>query len=388
MSSVLVYLQKRINAKKYVLFLFNHSSNFGFFVNQADDTSGVLNEREQLLTNLVFHSSRSVSEESLFALRKKQKRSNKHPVEIQQKLKKNIPQENALDYKQDMLTNSEFYVALYRAFELNNPDYDVNEKPIEVIFSAGCYFQNIDLAYTFRNFSNYLVGAEGVMPPQSFDYPAIINSMLEQINNSSKIDYRGIIDYTLRNFGDAYGKWGVKKKDDLLIYCAISSINCLYIDDLANALDKFVLYCFKNTETFNKIFLVRGPLLDLSNHYLQKTPPNLSIYDVANLFENLSQQNKPTALPVELIKIIENIQLCISKVLDITPFFGSEGAKSNYTGLSLYFPYSLEKALSTYNFTAFYSPVSRVESFFAKYSFWEEFLYFYFKLKDRGWKTE
>lgn len=383
LSGILTYVKNDMNAKKYVLFFYNHSSNFGMFRNTADSFSPV-RQHGSIIKSIREAESFMPSETTEPLLKKMFARSSQlMSGGILGPEKKKIDLEFSRDFKEDMLTNSELHIALYRAFELNKAEdaEDKNEKPIAIIFSAGCFFQNIDMAYALRKFTDYLVGAQGIMPPQSYIYPDIVNALFRQLNNNvpaSTIDYKGVIEEILKNFGSQYEQ-ADEQVHSWLDNTVVSAVNCGHIDALKNSLDEFVLFCLENRYMIQKVGVARGALIDISKRYPQQT--FLHLYDLKNFVQEL-QKRKGTAANEQLKIIYEKIENVLARMLDIDPFIGKRGLEEDCKGFSIYFPPDFSTALETYNFTNFYSPTAPTGSFFAQDSLWREFMFFYYKLTE------
>ena len=455
LSTILIYLTQLINAKKYIVFIHSHSSNFGLFNNSVDASSTATsivahnisntiknlnpvqligkNNFEKLIPNnnenlnlifkknladevdrvkndffspsnikMMFNESstnNTIKEKRLdeflmkgfntintqkffdnipiklenedFADAKSSFRSSIN-IEVEKKVNKKNEDEILLDFKQDMLTNSELSLALTRAFSKN----------IGIIFSAGCHFMNVDSLYSLKDCADYIVGAQSIMPPQAYNYPEIVNSLLEVIEKHSieKEDYKNVIKLCLKNFNTKYEDSDNEEIRNWLFHTAICSANCEYLDELKQKIDQFVLCCFKNPVSINSIKDVREISTDISNVYNPILPSNLHLIDLKLFIFFLTQLDEINA---EIKEISNDIIIILDKIIDEGISYGVPFLKDFFSGISLYFPENFSIAFESSNFVNFYSPTSRLESHFAQDSFWREFIFFYFKYTEK-----
>jgi hypothetical protein len=385
LSAILTYVVCTAEAKDYVLFLFNHSSNFGLGRAVADQDSATGRSHLSIVRtqkNFVFGSETQSAQ--LFNILQTQKLTisksfaTENNTVISNKVEKVEVEEFADDYKDDMLTNSELSVALLRAFQINNGG---TPKRIKIIFSAGCYFQNIDTAYALKDIADYLVGAEGIMPSKSFDYPAIVNNLLTEVNtNGTNIDYEKIACTTIKDFAKPYIDDGDDRLVETLDYCCVSSLNTNYVEELKDNFNSFLQYFISDRKLIIRMSKVRNKLKDLSRIYPFNDRKQLPLYifDMKYFIEQLCTDK--TIYPThpaynDYTKLLTTLE----KVIEKPVYLSKETRMNNCSGLSLYFPVSFEKAIETYNFSTFYSPFSDMQSFFATASYWPDFLLYYFK---------
>ncbi len=110
---------------------------------------------------------------------------------------------------------------------------------------------------------------------------------------------------------------------------------------------------------------------------------NLAIFDIKNLFTNLKSIEEKLADPdMDLLAIYKRMDNVLSDQGMIGAFSTITENLGAYSGLSIYFPQTLDTAIRSFDFRVFYSPSEGTQSFFAMDSFWQEFLYFYLKYRS------
>ncbi len=427
LSGVLVSVKKMIDAKEYVLFFYNHSSAFGSFNATPEDFSGVSgrsvfnaadpsengfldifqnDDPMNLIGNIVDKNSTDVK------IKLPQFFSDSFTVINQRKkypLKRILREEISEDYKPDMLTNSELLIALDRAFTLNsekeeNTAKNGTEMPddpqVKVIFGAGCYFLNIELIYTLREFAEYFVGAQGVMPAPSFHYPTIINSLHEQLQLKESIDYEQVITNSLSAIEQVYtfkpDDGHLTEKEILSNEILQSWIDATYVSAircrskertnniarLAILFDELILSFFnKPKESIFMIFETIFDQHDLSQVYNSNDGP-FHLYDLKNFVATLKKidgekNTKVQAVYTDILHTLDDIRVG-------QPFVHSKAQNRSaileiFNGLSFYFPVDRDAALKSFYFLTFYGSGARNESFFSKETLWNSYINFFHK---------
>lgn len=391
LSSILKFVKFQINANKYILFLYNHSSAFGLFNTTADRISGVPDRGE---IRYIYHREHLLDQIKI--LNGKLKFNKKDPENHR---KKNFSRDEFLPgFKSDMLTNSELFIALRRVFCVDD-EGNYFSQGIKIIFGGGCYFMNIDLAYTLKDVTHYLVGAEGVMPPPTYDYPTIINALfgeLEKEGSADKIDYVEVIKKGISSISNSY-LFNNNKKDEKAVLADsitqswinstfVSSIDCKKMDRLTNEFNNLLLLFFSESDIVIKTIIdVMCELDDLSRKYNSQDGP-FHLYDLKNFIVSMNSQpkinDKLKESCVRIIKIIENELLVCEPFVDERAT-SKENLKKIFSGLSFYFPLNKEDAINSYNFLTFYGSLSNNETFFSKDTFWNNFINFYHKYLNR-----
>lgn len=387
-SVILTYIVKTADASRYVFFLYNHSSAFGMFNN--DPRNSVVSTRLQVkpppeptFVNVAAQTFFTADEISaaykwndlvLDSLNKKKAMKNTNRG-AEQDCKPIMREEVSKDYLGDMLTNAELLIALSKAIYMN--DYDCDDPPrIEILFSAGCYALNIDLAYALSGVVHYLVGAESIMPCIGYDYPSIVNELIGQLDTCSSVDiqYDEVICNTMKSFGKEYD-YNIPEQRDWMKATYVTAVNCDKLPSIRDLINELSFQLMGGGEsTLLNLRQARVRCSDMTNTYFVDS---LGLYDIGELCSQIK-----AFIPATLT-ICDKIILALSEIRLDCAFYQNELANPGlvFSGLSIYFPIDVEDGNNKIAYTSFYSDVSATESFFSRESYWSMLMAVFLRYK-------
>jgi Clostripain family len=411
LSTALNFLNLKIDAKEYVLVLYNHGNPFGLYEGNANEQSiaNYVYYRKEI--NKLFKSYEEVYNKNILLTQQlpKLESSIKIDGEDLSKSDENFDQsesyspkpadffeEQLIDYKPDMLTNAELNKALTRVFykEVNEKE-GTSKKRIKLLINCGCYVQNLDMLYALHDVADYIIGAPTSMPEIAFNFNEIVNPLIHAINNDN-IDYETIIrkvlaDYNKLQFPTATAIVG-KNLQEQRERVIISAIDCKYVKELVVTFDELLLEFIANPIIYfedikkvkKKITYLEMVRLKYDSAHTYKSGDILFQYDLGNfidIFIKETNNEMKKKLQSLLDNILDKMVLATYKGDYLKNYFGNP----KFSGISFYFPDSLEEAKKkSFFFNTFYSSASVLESTLAKDSYIENFIFLYYKYLEKN----
>jgi hypothetical protein len=414
LSTALNFLNLTMNAKEYVIVLYNHGNPFGLYEGAANNQSfianyirytnkmnklyeqyqKVLNNNNNLYSKLKDNSDflKIIKENQIENLQEAKPESDAE--EKDDHISIESYQEPLSGYKPDMLTNAELNKALKSAFPIyKDVDTEVEVKQIKLIVNCGCYAQNIDTLYALYDIADYIIGAPTSVPEITFNFQEIVNPLIEALNNST-IDYPSIITQLIGNYSKnqplALAPVAKDNLADQRKTIVISAVDCAYVSTLVKAFDELLLEFMAKPEIYFKEiadvkFNIRFFEMTTLKYWEAENKPSSSDllyqYDLGNFIEEFvkvtKDKNGITNTCRNLIdNILDKMVIAIYKGSSIDTY----DPVKKISGISFYFPENLEDVKKdSFFFNTFYSPSSKLESEYAKASYLENFIFLYLK---------
>lgn len=395
-AGILLLIKTTFPANKYILFTYNHSNFFGALSNDI-----------QVMSSLVALLKMSAKAKFLDYIKENKKAEikewwgyeelkNNDALLVDKLLKEYDFTKNA---NIDMLTNSEFANAIFKAFGLNRNENECGL--IEAVFFNSCYTATLDNLYLYSGKVKYIMAAEGEIYVKSFDISRIVHAFAQNAE-----DTRVAMEIIMKNFYSDFNKLNGKEITDeqcsKMVVGAFDLTNNLG-HRLLDQLNKVVLALIHNKDIAIPLIkekIERPEWADCYWIYNDESPEErhkkyedtmtFSI-DAIAFFESICNDERTAPLKDLRLWTLELLGTLKSAIVG-NVFKGENIAinmedmhKKGFQGISIFFPSFVEKVgekkkAQLSNSYSFYSPYRNQ---FAKDSYWPIFLEVYEKEKNK-----
>ncbi|HIH95928.1 MAG TPA: hypothetical protein HA348_00305 [Thermoplasmata archaeon] len=217
---------------------------------------------------------------------------------------------------------------------------------LDIIGFDACLMQMIEISWLARNYADFTVGSEELVPNEGWDYQ-VLNKLTENPDISPEEFSKEIV----RAYGEYYGKGGSSTQ---------SAIDSKKLEPLVSAIDSLANILIKNIERFSEDIESARSLT-----HCYDNPYYIDLYDFAKNLEEETGDGKVKQGAREVMRLVSETVVAEVHARD---------SKDSY-GLSIYFPEQI------WNFRAYYASADFLD--FVSDSLWDEFLMAYYEASSK-----